>query len=562
MIRIISLLVLLTSSNWSIAQNYFSENERYYRLTNGLELLLIKDASQDEINLSYTSKTGAYTETEELNGVTKVYGELFFIKSIKNPSTVNNQEIFHQGILQSYSIGEEHLSFNLSFHDINLLDTGLEFLKKQLQDTTITQSAIDFTTNRLSRNYITDKAEKLLWGDYHHRINLQIHPDSINERLKGKLKTVQELNFCPQNSLVIITGNLDYKTVLEQVQKSLGKIEKCNFSYFNQYPIPNTEPLHFNQQILSYEQTNFRAEYYFQGPTLRDDLKSILAGSILTQLLKDYYGREGITFIHSSNYYANTMKLEAKANSKEKFMELHNTIKQDFLGDGKLSFITDDKIDIAKNAISQQLDIILNTPKIKFSLMQMMWASKDINLLSELNDEVNKITLSDIETLIDKYMKQNHYILNLVVPSVGALSDSLEVETANNLNQYELLFKRNSADFVDASQDSILNNLLFFLKINPDTKVKIVGIASKSELTEVKDKETYKFIKDEFEGFNIFPPSLRPSSSKIRLDIYRSVKIAEKIYNAGSDISKLFGSGRLESEDKEEYYKVYFREME
>lgn len=560
--RVLCFLIVISSQLLN-AQNYFSENERYYQLTNDLELLLIKDQNRDGFNVSYSSKAGSFTETEELDGITGFYTDLFFVKNVENPSTEINQELFHKGIKQESKINEEYLNFTFEFYNKSELGIVLNFLTNQLNDTTILQSAIDFVASKKSRGFRLNRHEELLWGDYYNRMNTLLNPDSINERLKEKLMNVQKYNLCTQNSLLVIDGDIDFKETLELVQNTISGVEKCDFNYFSQYPIPQPKPLRFNQQILSYEKTNFRAEYKFQGPTMRFDMKSLLAASLLNPIVDEEYKNQGISINLKTLYYANPLSLSVKSNNVDDFKLKWDVVKREFLKpDSKLSFLSEEKLEITKTKLKEVYKVIQSNPKLRLHMVSLMWASKDINMVKELVDEIDKINVSDIQNLVDKYIRNANYVLNLVVPEPGELSDSLETETGNSFNDYELFFKRNTGEFIDESQDSIFDNLLYFLKLNEKKKVKIVGLASSNELITVKDKDTYKFVSDEFEHFRIHPQGLRPTSSKIRLDIYRTIKIAQKLNEKGIDVKRLYGSGRLEKEDDEEYYKVYFREVE
>ncbi|MEX0811188.1 MAG: insulinase family protein [Chitinophagales bacterium] len=561
--RITFFLSFLIFSNLLSAQNYFSENERYYQLTNGLELFLIQDKTQDGYTLSYTSKAGSYTESKELDGVTSFFSDIFFIKNIEDPSTTNNQEIFREGIQQESSCTEEYLNFSFNFSDKNSILTTLNFLKNQIEDTTITRSAIDYIAKTKLRNYRINREEPLLWGDYFNRVNNKIHPDSLNENLKSKLQIIQQRNLCTQNSLILISGNLDFQNTLELVQKTLGGLNKCNFNYFSQFPVPQPEPLRFNQQIVNYERTNFRAEYFFQGPTLRSDLTSVLAGALLNPLVKQELGMYDISFNIKTLNYANPATLSVKGDTKEEFLSNWEKLKSELLTNkNKLNILSKSKLDDIKTKMNQIFQTMHNNSLLKSRMVYTMWAYKDINFHANIMDKINALTTSDIQNLVDKYISDSNYILKLTIPKPGDLSDSSEIETAKSINDYELLFKKNSGALLDAKQDSIIENLLYFLNLNPKLKIKVVGIASKSELTSLKDKDTYKFTKKEFADFRIHPESLRPSSSKIRLDIYRTIKIAERLHNNGIELVRLFGSGRLEKEDTQENYKVYFREID
>lgn len=561
----VAILINLLIALPALSQNYFSENERYYQLTNGLELLLIQDKSSGEFNVSYTSKAGAYTENKKLSGLTELYSSLFFVKQTANPSSVQNQELTDKGIQQSKSVAEEHLSFILQFYNKNQINDALSFLQNNLTDTTITQGAIDLVKPSISKSYVSERAEKMLWREYYNRMSLDGRPDSMPEDVKKGLQIIQERNLCPQNSLLIISGNIDFKSTLEKVQQTLGRLKECNFSYFNRYPIPETSPLPYSQQILSYERTNFRAEYYFQGPTLKDDIKGVLSGTLLDLILNKYYEKGNLDISLKSLYYANPAKVEAKAESKEDFMKYFKQTEALFYGDQQPEFINEQRLKAAKEVFKKRLETITATPVLKVRLVSMMWASKDINFLPSLIEEMERITLKDLKSFVDQYIREQNHIIKLVVPAAGQLADSLEIETAAHPEDYELLFKKNTGQLLDEAQDSVFNNFLYFLKINPKAKIKIVGLASDSELLNIKDKDTYKFVKKDMEKFRIHPAALRPSSSKIRLDIYRTIKIAQMLNENGIELSRLVGSGRIakaEEESEKSNHRVYFRPVD
>ena len=110
--KAIAFVSLLLCSGVLTAQNKLPDNFFMTKLDNGLEILVIEDASVPLATVEICVKNGSYTEAPEFNGLSHLYEHMFFKANKDLPSQgAFLQRVQELGISFNGTTSEERVNY-------------------------------------------------------------------------------------------------------------------------------------------------------------------------------------------------------------------------------------------------------------------------------------------------------------------------------------------------------------------------------------------------------------------------------------------------------------------
>ncbi|MBK6398803.1 MAG: insulinase family protein [Bacteroidetes bacterium] len=118
----------LSAAESTLPSNFFSK-----KLNNGLEVLVIEDASVPLATIEICVRNGSYTEPPEYNGLSHLYEHMFFKANKDYPS----QEQFlgrvkELGVVFNGTTSNERVNYYVTLGNYNL-KPGLEFINSAIR---------------------------------------------------------------------------------------------------------------------------------------------------------------------------------------------------------------------------------------------------------------------------------------------------------------------------------------------------------------------------------------------------------------------------------------------
>lgn len=421
------------------AQNKLPDNFHMTKLKNGLEILVIEDASVPLATVEICVKNGSYTEDSAFNGLSHLYEHMFFKANKVIPSQEKFLERINElGISFNGTTSDERVNYFFTLSS-TLLDEGLEFMNNAIRYPLFLQEemknenpVVDGEFQRAESNPafgLIQDFNKNMWGNLYFRKNAIGLHDVILSATPEKMRVIKDKYYYPNNSILVIAGDVKHDQVYAKVDKLMGDWVACDFDPFTKWPIPEFASLTSNKTFLTTSE-NAKVPMLtagWHGPDTRNDLKSTYAADVFFTILgltSSEFQRmmvdSGYAFQASVSYQTAkyTGPIQAflvinPAKLKEAYAMLQKQIDRFDADD----YFTNEQLETAKSQLTIQDAYGKEKTSAYVHTVTFWWASASIDYYNNYIANVNKVTRKDIQDFIRKYVKGKNSVTGLLVSS-------------------------------------------------------------------------------------------------------------------------------------------------
>jgi zinc protease len=305
-------------------------------LPNGLEVIVLPDASVPLVTVEMAVRNGSFTEPPELNGLSHLYEHMFFkpnraviayqceqamnsgrismtgrafcteqarknidIKAADYWTGINNL-----GILNNASTREEVVNYFFTTTS-PYLKTALRFMNDSIRFPTFDENELEqekqVVIGEVDRNeanpyYYLDRALKdKLYYKYPTRKNPLGTRESILSATTEKMQTIQSRYYVPNNAALIVTGNVKPDEVFRLVEETFGNWKKRPVDPFKDFPLVEHPPLTKSEGVIVEKNTgeessanrpqNVFIQIGWHGPSIGKDDEATYAADVFSYIV-------------------------------------------------------------------------------------------------------------------------------------------------------------------------------------------------------------------------------------------------------------------------------------
>jgi len=421
----------------SQAQQNLPDNFHLSKLDNGLEILVIEDPSVPLATLELCVKNGAYTETDEYDGLSHLYEHMFFKANRDYPS----QEAFMQKIQEMGAQFNGTTSTNRVNYFITVtnrhLEEGLNFLNSAMRYPTFDKEemkkenlVVDGEFERAESNpfyFLREEMSKVLWGRHFSRKNTIGDHDIIKTATPTKMEIIKEKYYYPNNTLLAVAGDVKSAEVVQLAKEIYGDWEAADFDAFEKWPIPEFDPIKENQYFVV-ENENTRQPFIlmsWHGPDTRNDVKSTYAADVFSYILSQKTSKlqqdlvdSGLAF--AVNEYYQTDRYTGPIGivilpDPEKIEEVLTKIHEHINMWDSSDYFTDEQLQTSKDLLKIGDAYGQEKTSSYINSVTYWWAVADIEYYTNYPEEIQKVTRKDIEEYVNKYIKGKSHATGMMV---------------------------------------------------------------------------------------------------------------------------------------------------
>lgn len=396
-------------------------------LPNGLEILVIEDPSVPLATIEFCVRNGAYTESPEYDGLSHLYEHMFFKANEDYPS----QEAFMNRIAELGAVfngttSVARVNYYITLGSDNIIP-GLEFMNSAIQKPLFKKEEMEkenlVVDGEFERNeanpffFLRDEMDKQLWGKLYSRKNTIGDHEIIKTATPEKMYEIQKKYYHPNNTLLAIAGNVDHEAMFEEVERIMGSWENSGFDSHEKYPIPEFEPLSDSKNFVV-ENANTRVPILMRawhGPDTRGesrkytyiaDLFSKMLGQKTSQFQQNLVD-SGLALQVSEGYYTNlitgpiTVTMVPNPASVAQAVEALDAEIEKW---DDADYFNEDQLATAKKLIAIDESYSKEKTSSFIHTCTFWWGTADINYAVTYVDEINKISLADIQEYVKKYI--------------------------------------------------------------------------------------------------------------------------------------------------------------
>jgi zinc protease len=409
-----------------IAQDNLPDNFFLSKLSNGLEVLTIEDNTVPLATIEITVRNGGYTESPEYDGLSHLYEHMFFKANKDIPSQEAYMERVNElGISFNGTTSGERVNYYATLSSEKLQE-GLEFMNSAIryplflkQEMINENSVVDGEFQREESNptfYLGQELNHHMWGDNYSRKNVIGDHDVILNATPEKMRIIKDKYYHPNNSIIVVAGNVNHEDVLKKVSAIYGDWEPSGFDPFEKYPIPEIKPLKKSTYFIT-ENKNATTPIVFiglHGPDTRNDIPSTYAADVFSFIVSQKVSKlqqdlveSGLAYnvgvSYSTNKYVGPIQIFLVPNPA-KIKEAMAKLDENIAAWGSHDYYTDEQLETAKTLLAisdaygkEQTSQFLHT-------VTYWWASASIDYYTNYVKNLNKVTRDDIKRYVDTYI--------------------------------------------------------------------------------------------------------------------------------------------------------------
>ena len=295
-------------------------------LSNGLEIIVLPDSSVPLVNVELAVRNGSFTEPPELNGLSHLYEHMFF--------KPNNAVLLYRCQLALNAGGLSDLGKRMCAEPLNLkaqigslayiqdsdqlsisnastreevvnyfLTTTSPYLESAMRsmnnsirfpnfDPDELKDEIKVVLGEFDRNesnpfyYLNLTSNNKLYYKYPTRKNPLGTRPTIEGATPEKMRLIQSRYYVPNNSALVVTGDVDPDTVFKMAEEIFGSWEKRKLDPFKEFPLVNHPPLEKSEAVIVEQPVqNVLIQINWQGPSIGIDDEATYAADVFSYIL-------------------------------------------------------------------------------------------------------------------------------------------------------------------------------------------------------------------------------------------------------------------------------------
>ncbi|MCF7805074.1 MAG: insulinase family protein [Candidatus Marinimicrobia bacterium] len=406
-------------------------------LDNGMEIVVIENHTVPLATIEIVVKNGAYTEPPEYDGLSHLYEHMFFKANKGIPSQEAYMDRARElGMVWNGTTSDERVNYFFTLSK-DSLRSGMVFMKNAIRYPLFLEEEMakenhvvdgEFDRNEASPFFQVYRAtNQKMWTRFWSRKNTIGDREVILSATPEKMRTIQHRYYVPNNSALIVSGDVEPETVFAIAKEMYGDWERAA-DPFEEYPVPEHPPIESAVDTVVTQPVNVSMLMIgWHGPKALDDVKSTFAADVFSFILGQQTSKfqknmvdSGIALQADISYYtlqhtgpitANIVSAPGNVlKAKEALMaEIEKFTDPDYF--------TDEQLETAKNLL--EVDAIYNREKASeyAHTVSFWWAVTGLDYYRDYIENLRAVSRQDIVNYVNTYIKgKPHVVAALVSP--------------------------------------------------------------------------------------------------------------------------------------------------
>lgn len=295
-----TLLLLVSVLSPSIVWGQRAELEKIIQrkvLSNGLEVIVVENHGVPLATIEIDVKNGSFTQPPEYEGLAHMYEHMFFRANSKYPEP--NQfwdRASDLGAVFNGTTQEERVNYYMTVPSENLTG-GIELLGSALRGPLFRRDELERERQVVIGEY--DRNESSPFFALSRQMDAKLYPgnfsrkDIIGDRqvilttTPEKMRTIQNKYYVPNNSTLIVAGDVNPSTVFSLAERELGQWSRGPDPFVTD-PIPSIPALQKSDGVVVEAPVGaVTILVQWQGPSVGQDPKSTYAADVFSDVLND-----------------------------------------------------------------------------------------------------------------------------------------------------------------------------------------------------------------------------------------------------------------------------------
>ena len=405
-------------------------------LDNGLRVIVLHNPVVPLVTIEIDVKNGAYTQSSEYEGLAHLYEHMFF----KANRTIPTQERWLErtrelGILFNGTTSQERVNYFVTLHKKNFRE-GLEFMGDAIRHPLFDQGELERERSVVLGEYDRNESnppfflgmavDSLLWTPaYFSRKNTIGNRDVIASTTREKMLTIQRRYYVPNNSALILAGDVDPEEGFEMAADVFGDWERAE-DPFSSFPIPPVPPLAESRAVIVERPVNsVTLSMNWQGPSVARNAATTYAADLFSTLLNlpdsGFQKRivdSGVAFAAGLSYttlaYNGPIRLTAQT-TPERVVSLKRALVREIAAFDDPGYFSDEQLAAAKNVLKVSDIYEREQPSAFAHTLGFWWAVSSLQYYLSYIPNVLNVDREDLAVYVRTYLQDRPRVVGVLI---------------------------------------------------------------------------------------------------------------------------------------------------
>lgn len=266
-------------------------------LANGLEVIVVENHLVPLATIEVNVRNGSFTQTPEFAGLAHMYEHMFFRANLRYPqSELSLDRAAQLGAVFNGTTQEETVSYYLTV-PADSLRGGIQWLAPAIRSPLFRPDELERERQVVIGEY--DRNESSPFFQLERQMNQKLYPGNYSRKnvigdrriiattTQEKMREIQRKYYIPNNSVLIVAGDVKPAEVFALAQQELGSWRRGP-DPFVANPIPPIPPMPASDAAIAEAPVNaVTVLMQWQGPSVGKDPASTYAADVFSDLLND-----------------------------------------------------------------------------------------------------------------------------------------------------------------------------------------------------------------------------------------------------------------------------------
>ncbi|HKX82989.1 MAG TPA: pitrilysin family protein [Pyrinomonadaceae bacterium] len=442
-------------------------------LSNGLEVIVLPDPSVPIVTVELAVRNGSFTEPPELHGLSHLYEHMFFKPNMAlvlrdcegQAGRFNMPPICSRATELKPRIGDISYLSNANKVSIyngttreeivnyyftttrDYLGTAIRYINDSVRFPTFDEQEFEnekkVVIGEIDRHeanpfgYLDLAMKQKLFYKYPTRKDPQGTRESVGTATLEKMRTIQSRYYVPNNSALVVTGDVKPEEVFRLAEQTMGNWERRPTDPFKEFPLVEHPPLPKSEAVIierpadSMSDPNAGQNVFinlgWHGPSIGKDDEATYAADVFSYIITQPNSRfqrnlvdSGLTAAVNFGYY--TQRNVGPINlvlttSPQKARDAMKAVYAEVASFTRPDYFTDEELNSAKTILETN-DLFEREKGTEYAhTLGFWWSSTGIEYFRGYHAKLRAVSRADINRYLNTYViGKNHVAVALVTP--------------------------------------------------------------------------------------------------------------------------------------------------
>lgn len=405
-----------------------------FELPNGLQVVVVENHLTPIVTIELAVRNGSFTEGPEYAGLSHLYEHMFF-KGNENFQTSQSflSYLSRIGAIWNATTREEVVNYYFTLPSLNL-EAGMELMANTIQTPLFEATELErerevvlgeFDRHEANPFFAFNRAlDSITWGDNFTRKEPIGQRPVIKTATPKKMRYIQHKYYIPNNSLLIVAGDVDSASVHKLTEKYFNSWERGP-NPFEVEPPPYPEPLSQKYLLQIPAPVDIvQSTYQWHGPSVGLDPKATYAADVFIFILRQNQSRfqrklvesglaQSAGFGYYTQNYTGPISVSIATNP-EKTKEAMNVLWNEIQAFDSPDYFTDEELETAKAIL--RVDHLYDAEETTewAHTIGFWWSTTGgLDYFRGYLDNLSKVTREDVQNFVRTYIKGKNYVLGI-----------------------------------------------------------------------------------------------------------------------------------------------------